>query len=291
MNNRIGIYFAYWTKEWDADFRYYIRKAARLGFDTLEICPAPLVNLPREACLAISQTAEEVGIDLTYCIGIPPCYDLASEDPAVRKAGIDYQKQLIDVMSAMGGTTIGGILYSCWPYSVAQGPVDKRPMWERSVMSMRQVASYAADHGVTLCMEVVNRFEQVLLNTAREAVLYCKEVDSPSCRILLDTFHMNIEEDDFASAIRTAAPYLAHMHIGETNRKTPGVGKMDWDTICGTLKEIDYRGHVVMEPFVKMGGTVGNDIRIWRDLSDNCDEKGLDNMAEAACRFIRGKLM
>ena len=290
MNNRIGIYFAYWTHEWDADFIYYINKVARLGFDTLEICPGNLVNLPKETCLDIRKAADAAGIDLTYCIGIPPQYDLASENPAIQQAAISYQKKLIDVVEAMGGDTIGGILYSCWPGAFTQGITDKRPWWERSVCNMKKVASYANDHGITLCMEVVNRFEQILLNTAEEAVQYCRDVDSPSCRILLDTFHMNIEEDSFADAIKTAGNLLHHFHIGETNRKTPGTGKMDWDTICGSLNEIGYTGHVVMEPFVKMGGTVAGDIKVWRDLSENCDDKGMDDMAEAACRFIRNKL-
>ena len=290
MNNRIGIYFAYWTHEWDADFIYYINKVARLGFNTLEICPGNLLGVPKQTCLDIRRAADDAGIDLTYCIGIPPQYDLASEDPAVQKAGIAYQKQLIDVMYTMGGDTIGGILYSCWPCNFTRGIIDKRPWWERSVRNMKEVAAYGYDHGVTLCMEVVNRFEQILLNTAAEAVQYCRDVDSPACRILLDTYHMNIEEDSFSEAIRTAGGYLRHFHIGETNRKTPGTGKMDWDTICGALNEIGYTGHVVMEPFVKMGGTVGGDIKVWRDLSGNGDEKDLDEKAAAACRFIRGKL-
>lgn len=290
MKNRIGIYFAYWTHEWDADFIYYINKVARLGFDTLEICPGNLIGLPKETCRDIRKAADAVGIDLTYCIGIPPQYDLASEDIGIQQAGIAYQKQLIDILYTMGGDTIGGILYSCWPCNFTQGIADKRPWWDRSVHNMSEVSSYANDHGVTLCMEVVNRFEQILLNTAEEAVQYCRDVDNSSCRILLDTYHMNIEEDSFSNAIRTAGPYLHHMHIGETNRKTPGTGKMDWNTICGTLKDIGYSGHIVMEPFVKMGGTVGGDIKVWRDLSNNCDEKGLDDMAERACRFIREKM-
>ncbi len=290
MNNRIGIYFAYWTKEWDADFIYYINKVARLGFNTLEICPGNLIGLPKGKCLDIRKAADAAGIDLTYCIGIAPQYDLASEDENVQKAGIAYQKQLIDVMHTMGGDTIGGILYSCWPCNFTQGITDKRPWWERSVRNMKEVSAYANAHGVTMCMEVVNRFEQILLNTAAEAVQYCQDVDNPSCRILLDTYHMNIEEDSFSDAIKTAGKYLAHMHIGETNRKTPGMGKMDWNTICGALNEIGYTGHVVMEPFVKMGGTVGGDIKVWRDLSDDADEQRLDEMAAAACTFIRNKL-
>ncbi|MBR6427431.1 MAG: TIM barrel protein [Clostridia bacterium] len=290
MNNKIGIYFAYWTHEWEGDFIYYVNKVARLGFDTLEICPANLVDMPVSDRKAIKRAADDAGIDLTYCIGIPRQYDIASEDRDVRNAGVEYQKKLIDVVSSMDGQFMGGILYSCWPGAFSVGITDKTPYWNRSVDNMKKIAAYAEKNGVTLCMEVVNRFEQILLNQAYEAVQYCKDVDSPSCRILLDAFHMNIEEDDFIDAIKTAGSYLSHFHIGETNRKTPGKGKMDWDSICSGLNQIGYTGHVVMEPFIKMGGTVGGDIKMWRDLSGNCDEAGLDMMAKDACAFIRRKL-
>lgn len=290
VNNRIGIYFAYWTQEWDGDFIYYVKKAAGLGFDTLEICPANLIGKPRSVLRDIRKVADDSGIDLTYCIGIPPEYDIASEDKHVAEAGVIYQKRLIDVVSDMGGELIGGILYSCWPGSFSFGISDKRPWWERSVSNMKMIAEYAEEKGVTLCMEVVNRFEQILLNTAEEGVAYCRDVDNPACRLLLDTYHMNIEEDSFRDAILTAKDYLHHFHAGETNRKTPGLGKLDWDTVCGTLNEIGYTGHVVMEPFVRMGGTVGGDIKVWRDLSGNADEGGLDKMAREACRFIKDKM-
>ncbi len=290
MNNRIGIYFAYWTHEWDGDFIYYINKVARLGFDTLEICPANLVDMSKDDCLKIRRAADDAGIDLTYCIGIPKQYDIASADPDVRRAGVEYQKKLIDIINLMGGSIMGGILYSCWPGAYSHGIVSKKDPWDRSVENMKKIASHAEKQGVTLCMEVVNRFEQILLNQAYEAVSYCKEVDSPSCRILLDSFHMNIEEDSFEGAIQTAGKYLAHFHIGETNRRTPGVGKMDWDSICRGINHNGYSGHVVMEPFVTMGGQVGGDIKMWRDLSGGCDENGLDRMAADACAFIRRKI-
>jgi D-psicose/D-tagatose/L-ribulose 3-epimerase len=79
--------------------------------------------------------------------------------------------------------------------------------------------------------------------------------------LLLDTFHMNIEEDFIGDSIRSAAGYIGHFHIGETNRKTPGLGHMPWTEIADALADIEYSGRVVMEPFVRMGGSVGRDIK------------------------------
>ena len=219
MNNKIGIYFAYWTHEWEGDFIYYVNKVARLGFDTLEICPANLVDMPVSDRKAIKRAADDAGIDLTYCIGIPRQYDIASEDRDVRNAGVEYQKKLIDVVSSMDGQFMGGILYSCWPGAFSVGITDKTPYWNRSVDNMKKIAAYAEKNGVTLCMEVVNRFEQILLNQAYEAVQYCKDVDSPSCRILLDAFHMNIEEDDFIDAMKKYGRMYPNAGYGGRFRK------------------------------------------------------------------------
>ena len=113
---------------------------------------------------------------------------------------------------------------------------------------------------------MLNRFENHVLNTAEEGVAFVREVGKPNVKVHLDTFHMNIEEDSFGEAIRTAGPLLGHFHTGENNRRVPGKGRLPWHEIGTALREIGYDGAVVMEPFVKMGGGVGSDIKVWRDL-------------------------
>jgi D-psicose/D-tagatose/L-ribulose 3-epimerase len=136
-------------------------------------------------------------------------------------------------------------------------------------------------------MEVVNRFEQYMMNTAAEAVRYVTEVGSPNCTVLLDTFHMNIEEDSFRDAIRTAGKRLGHLHIGETNRRAPGRGKIPWDEVFGAVAEIGFQGSIVMEPFLQPGGEVGRDIKVFRDLRGGLN---LDREARRACAFVKAKL-
>jgi D-psicose/D-tagatose/L-ribulose 3-epimerase len=151
---------------------------------------------------------------------------------------------------------------------------------------MREVMKKVEDCGVYFNVEVVNRFEQYLLNTCEEALEYVKAVGSPNCKILLDTFHMNIEEDSFTGAIERAGSYLGHMHIGETNRRAPGCGKMAWDEIFQALKKIGYSGAIVMEPFLIPGGEIGRDIKIYRSL----EVEDLDVEAKRALDFVRGEL-
>jgi D-psicose/D-tagatose/L-ribulose 3-epimerase len=109
-------------------------------------------------------------------------------------------------------------------------------------------------------------------------------------KVMLDTFHMNIEEDSIGGAIRSAGPYLGHFHVGECNRKVPGKGRIPWLEIRDALREVGYDRAVVMEPFVRMGGKVGSDIKVWRDLSGGASESGLDDDAAGALEFLRSTL-
>lgn len=286
--NKIGIYFAFWEQEWEADYRYYIKKVSRLGFDVLELAAGCLPQMTKEERSEIAKCAKDEGIDLTYCIGLPPQYDLAHEEKAVRDEGIRYVRQLLECIREMGGDTFGGILYSCWPGKTVTYDY-KMQARERSIRSLKEIAKVAEAYDINYCLEIVNRFEQYLLNTAQEGVNLVRELESPKMKILLDSFHMNIEEDSFYQAICTAGDLLGHFHIGECNRKTPGLGRMDWDSICRGLRDIDYQGKIVMEPFIRPGGQVGKDIKIYRDQSNHADEETMDRLAKDALEFIRKK--
>lgn len=286
--NKIGIYFAFWEQEWEADYRYYIKKVSRLGFDVLELAAGCLPQMTKEERNEIAKCAKDEGIALTYCIGLPPQYDLAHEEKAIREEGIHYVRELLECIHEMGGDTFGGILYSCWPGKTVTYDYKMRAR-ERSIRSLKEIAKVAEAYDINYCLEIVNRFEQYLLNTAQEGVDLVRELESPKMKILLDSFHMNIEEDSFYQAICTAGDLLGHFHIGECNRKTPGLGRMDWDAICRGLKDIDYQGKIVMEPFIRPGGQVGKDIKIYRDQSNHADEETMDRLAQDALEFIRKK--
>lgn len=288
MMNQIGIYFAYWEREWQADFARYVRKVKQLGFDVLELAAGALPEMSADQRRALAALAREEGVRLTYCIGLPPQYDVSNEDETVRARGVAYVQTLLSCIEQMGGDLLGGILYACWP--AVQMSAERKPrMLEQSLRSVRQLAGTAQDCGVTMCMEVVNRYEQCLLNTAAEGRAFVDAVGSDRVKLLLDAYHMNIEEDHIGDAIRQSAGYLGHFHIGECNRKVPGRGHMPWDEIMRALADIRYDGAVVMEPFVKPGGQVGQDIKVFRDLSGGADEAQMDAMAAEALRFIRQK--
>ncbi|TEU14069.1 MAG: sugar phosphate isomerase/epimerase [Anaerolineales bacterium] len=285
--NKIGIYYAYWTHDWDADFHPFIDKVAALGFDILEVNAGTIAHMTSEERQSLKAHADDRNIILSHCIGLPHEYDIASEDKAVWENGIAYLGKIAEAIGEMGGGNLSGIIYSSWPATMPEGETDKRPYVERSVASMKKAIKAAEDNNVIFNMEVVNRFEQFLMNTCDEAIAYVEAVDSPNAKILLDTFHMNIEENFIGEAIHKAGDKLGHLHIGENNRMPPGYGHIPWTEVSAALRRINYQGYVVMEPFLMPGGEVGRDIKVFRDMSVDLE---LDDEARKALLFIRGVL-
>ena len=283
---KYGIYFAYWEKEWNADQKSYISKVKKLGFDILEISCAMLKNISREELVEMRDMARAEGVTLTAGYGPEPSENLASSDEAVVKNAVAFYTDILKKLEILDIHTLGGGIYSYWPVDYTK-PIDKEGDWKRSVKNVRTVGKIAQECGVDYCLEVLNRFEGYLLNTCAECRQFVEEVDVPAVKIMLDTFHMNIEEDSMTEAILLAGDRLGHFHVGENNRRLPGKGNLPWYQIGSALRAIGYDKNVVMEPFVKSGGKVGSDIKIWRDLSMGAATEQLDRDAAASVAFLR----
>jgi D-psicose/D-tagatose/L-ribulose 3-epimerase len=284
--NPIGIHYGYWTQSWAAEPVQFIKSAQKCGFDLLEVNAPKITRMSDQERDALKGAAADAGLGLTYSIGLSADMDLAAEDQAVRKKGIAFLQDVAQAMKYLGGTVMAGVNYSSWPRKLLPGE-DKRVLTDRTIECVREAVKTAEDCGVLFCLEVLNRFEHFLMNTTEEGIEFAKRVGSPNCKIHLDTFHMNIEEDSFGEAILKAGSWLGHFHLGEANRRPPGRGRMPWTEIFGALHTINYPGAVVMEPFLVPGGDVGRDISVFRYLpgSDNRDEE-----ATLSAKFVRAEL-
>lgn len=285
--NQFGIYFTYWADRYNTDYGAYISRAAALGFDTLGVRASGIVDMPAVKRLELKRQADDAGIRLTYGIGFPAQYDLTSAEVSTRNHAVEYAEKVLQAVHSMDGRLLNGVYYSSWPGALPQGVRDKRPYLQRSMAGMEKISLIAEDLGITCCLEVVNRYEGFLLNTAAEARDYVDELNRPNVMILLDTFHMSIEEARMAEAIVTAGDRLGHFHAGENNRDVPGKGMIDWREIAGALRDINYQGIIELEPFVKMGCEIGTNVRVWRDISRGADEARLDANAKNALDFLK----
>src|SRR5215472_16190634 len=171
--NPIGIHYGYWTQSWNSDPFQFIGRAQNCGFDVLEINAPTIVLLSPKDRDALRAAAETAGIALTYGVGMKDDMDFASEDAATRKKGVAFLKDVTEAVKMMGGSILAGVTYGSWPRKLA-AEEDKRVLTDRAVPEVREAIKFAEDCGVTFCLEVVNRFEHFMMNTAAEGVAFAE---------------------------------------------------------------------------------------------------------------------
>jgi D-psicose/D-tagatose/L-ribulose 3-epimerase len=284
--NPIGISYAYWTPTWNSEPLPLVSRTQSCGFDILEINAQKVMRMSNKERDALRVSAKEAGLSYTFIGGVTPDTDLASEDPTTRKRGIKFLEDQALAVKSLGGSLLSGVLYSSWSQRLPPGR-DRRALTDYSVKAMVEAIKTAEDCGVMFGLEVVNRFEHYMMNTAEDGVAFVEMINSPSCKLLLDTFHMNIEEDNLRNAIIKTGNWLAHFHVGETNRRPPGRGRIPWREVFGALEEIGYQGPIVMEPFVTPDGDALREMPVYRDLLYGST---LDEEASRSLQFVRSEL-
>jgi D-psicose/D-tagatose/L-ribulose 3-epimerase len=272
----LGIHLSYWQTAWDDDLIPLIERAKDAGYDGAEfplLQPAALNYARLEAAL------EDNGLRATCGTGLSQQTDITHPDRAVRDAGIAHLRACLEGAARLGSPVLGGVTYAPWGTFPEDNLTARR---QRCIAALQEVGSVAEDVGVTLCLEVLNRFEGYLLNTVAQGVRLLEEVGSPAIKLHLDTFHLNIEETDIGAAIEAAGPHLGHFHCSANHRGCPGTGHISWATVRTALDTIDYQGWLVVEAYVRPEGEVGRGVFVWRPLSDK-----LDADAREAASFLR----
>ncbi|MDI2090328.1 D-psicose 3-epimerase [Commensalibacter oyaizuii] len=286
---QFGTLYSYWNKEWDcntADYLKLIEKISSIGFDILEINADHVYHMPESDLKKLNDLRNQHGLKFTLNSGPSKEYDMASDNKVIRQQAIQYYTKILEKMPLLKANTLIGAIYSYWPCDFTS--TNKELAWKNSIACLRHLGQIAEDLNITIALEVLNRNETYILTNCQEAVDYCKQINSKSVKILLDTYHMNIEEDSIPDAIRYAGDWLAHLHVGENNRKLPGMNNtIDWPAVAAALHDIGYDKGVVMEPFILNGGSVGNAIRVWRDLSNNATPQQMDNYIIQSLNFLR----
>lgn len=283
---KFGVVYSFWGNEWKCDYFKTIKKIAGVGFDVVEIGADHLYYMDDKYIKELRELANKLNIIYSVNCGPDKKYDLASKEKSIRDNGIAYFKIIIENMNKLGSTKLVGAIYSFWPSDFKQ--IDKKGAWIRSIDSLKKIAVFAEQNNVICSLEVLNRNETYILTDCKEGLEYISKIGSKNIKLLLDTYHMNIEEDDMFDAIIKAGDNLGHVHVGENNRKLPGMNNtINWKDFAQALKKINYQGAIVMEPFLKDGGSVGNDIRVWRDLSDSADEEKMTHLLKESLVYLK----
>ncbi len=247
--NRLGMNLFTWTMTMDEDLSDTLAYLKRTGFDFVEMPVGTTPGAPPDLAKwqRLGQQAQSLGLDVQTCSLLPPELTLLSPDPATRKAGVTYLKQVVDCSAAAGSTILMGPFFA--GFKTFTGKPATADEWAWSVEGMYQIAEHAQQQGVMLAIESLNRFETYLLTCADDTRRYIEAVDHPYCRAAFDSFHANIEEKSVVAAIQTLAPYLVHVQLSENDRSTPGQGQVDFETILQVLTDIEYSGPIAIEAF------------------------------------------
>lgn len=288
---KFGMGYAYWGTTWKADLNYYAKvakKLAGMGFEVMEVSADHIYNMSDNELRELNAIGKEYGMILLANSGPAKKYDLSSSDRKIRQQGLEYFSTIVRKMSKINSPILAGAIYSHWPSDFCE--TNKKAAWDRSIPLLKELGNIAETLGINCALEVLNRNETYILTCCEEALAYCNEIGKKNITLLLDTYHMNIEEDNMCDAIRLANNQLGHFHVGEANRKLPGMNNtINWGEVGQALRDIHYEGTVVMEPFLKCGGEVGRDIRVWRDLSNGADEGTLDMYLKQSLDFLKSK--
>ncbi len=268
------------TFTWTSPFRTkdlpLLDKAKAMGFDLVEI---PIEGEKDIDYAKAADAYTRAGLACSLCAVMGSGRDPAHEDESIQRGGVAYLKHCIDAAATMGAATVAGPLYSAvgrtWQATAEQ---RKRDL-ERCTRNLKEVARYAGDKGIMLAVEPLNRFETSFINLAEQAVELVRMVDSPSLRIMIDTFHANIEEKNLGKAIETAGPYLVHVHANENDRGTPGSGHVPWNEVAAALKTVNYSGALVIESFTTTVKEIARAAAIWRPLAPNQDMLATEGLA------------
>jgi D-psicose/D-tagatose/L-ribulose 3-epimerase len=279
---RFGINTFLFTSPFTTDSVGLFKTFKRWGFDTVEI---PIEDPSHIEPAKVKAAADKAGLAIgSICACMGPGRDFRGSE-AEQKTAMEYCRALIDQAVELGCPSLIGPVYSVVGKADAVEPAQQKTEWDLVVKNLKELARYAGERGVMICVEPLNRFETDFLNTCDQALKLMKAVGSKALKLHLDTFHMNIEEKDQAAAIRKAGRHLAHFHACGSDRGTPGGDHIAWKPIAKALKEVGYKGDVVIESFTTDVKVIARAAAIWRKIEPN-----RNNIAVNGLKFLKRTL-
>ncbi|MFW6286467.1 MAG: sugar phosphate isomerase/epimerase family protein [Candidatus Sumerlaeota bacterium] len=258
---RFGVNLLLFSDQVTDEVKARFGRVAEMGFDGVEI---PIFEPGKIDVDGIRSAAEDAGLALTASGALPPNTRFYGEDAEARKAAEGYVRASVRVAAELGAPLICGPLYKAVGDCEMDTPLETQRA--ETAEAMRPLAGEAAEAGVTLALEPLNRFETNFMNTVEQGLDFCEKAGGNGIGLLLDTFHMHIEEKDSAAAIRAASEKngIAHFHASENDRGIAGSGQVHWDAVADAVKEADYDGWVVLESFNQSNQAIKTAVSCWR---------------------------
>lgn len=269
IDNRVGIHAGVWIGEWTPQSTTRaINQTAAAGFDLIEIPATDVESIDADA---VARAVQQAGLSCSVSMGLTFDADVSSDDHRTRARGVTRLHQALQLAQTVGSSHLVGVLYCA--LGKYQGPASERN-WRNSAAAIRELAVEARAAGIELALEVVNRYETNLFNEVFGALRFLDDVGEANVRIHLDTYHMNIEEPDFALPVAAAGDRLGYVHVGESHRGYLGSGNIRWAEFFRALASMNYTGPITFESFSSavVDPALSNTLAVWRNLwTDNAD--------------------
>jgi D-psicose/D-tagatose/L-ribulose 3-epimerase len=271
---KYGLNLLLWTDRLHDGLVPVVERIKAIGYDGVEI---PIFDPDMPLHREWGRRLDGLGLERTAVTVRNAGDNPISPSASVRAAAVDAMRRTLDCCQAAGARTLSGPTHSAIGEFTGKGPTADEFKW--GVDTMRQVAEHAAQAGVTIAVEYLNRFENYFLTSVEQTVRFVQAVDHPQVRMMYDTFHANIEEKDQAAAIRAAAPWTALVHISENDRSIPGTGHVRWDEAFDALHAAGYDGWMVVEAFGLALPGIAAATKIWRKMFPSEDQLATDALA------------
>ena len=273
---KLGFNLLVWTASVSDEHFPIVDRLKKIGYDGIEICNG---HQDPAAYRRLGAHLRNIGMEITCVTVLGADANPVSPDAAVRAKALDGLKWNIDRTVDAGSKLLCGPIQSAFATFSRADPKDEE--YQRSAEVLRAAGDYAQQAGVTLALEALNRFECYLCNTMGQLRRLVELTNHPSVRAMFDTHHANIEEKHQVDAIRTIAPHLAHVHLSENDRGTPGSGHVNFAEALSTLASVGYDGWMTIEAFSRADPGFANAINVWREFSPAWD------IAEGGHAYLR----
>ena len=278
---KFGGHALVWAGDWsEASARKAAVSAKKAGYDYIEML---MIEPEKIDVVMTKEVLAEHGLSATASLGLSPETDVTSTNPSIVKKGDELLRKVVDKLHAIGSTELCGVIYCSLGKYPGPASAENRA---NSISAVTRLADYAADKGININLEVVNRYETNIMNTGKEGLKFLEAVNRPNAYLHLDTYHMNIEEDGMSQAVLDVGDALGYVHIGESHRGYLGSGNVDFDTFFSALKKINYSGPITFESFssVVVDPALSNALCIWRNLWEDSDD-----LASHALKYMKAR--
>jgi D-psicose/D-tagatose/L-ribulose 3-epimerase len=266
---KIGVSTWLWTSPFTTESIGLFSRIKSMGYDAVEI---PVEYPEQIHGKTVYSALRDHGLEPVVCGAFGPSRDLTHDDAAVHEACFRYIVQCFDLCNEWNAKFLAGPMYSAVGKARMVSAEQRKVEWARAVKNIHKVCMLASERALEIALEPLNRFESDLINTAEDVMQLIKDVNHPAAKVLLDGFHMGIEERDLEKAILTAGEKLIHIQVSENYRGTPGTGQTPWDSFRRGLMKINYDGVVSIESFTPEVKELAGAVCIWKNLAPSQDE-------------------